>query len=185
MIIAFWRPCDPYAYFGQWFESEFKLSKNIIKTFPEQIQELDLCKDRMDVLEKLLTYKTFPTAEKFMMMGKAALFNDDEIFEKMARSRTPAEDKKLGRLVKDFDDDTWEIYSQDIVKIGNYLKFSQNKELKEKIIQTKPHILVEGSPMDRIWGVGLRFDSPLIQDETMWRGKNYLGICLMFIRDIL
>lgn len=185
MIIAFWRPCDPYPYFGQWYESEFVLTEKIFNKLPAEIKNLNLCKDRIDVLKKLSIYEKFPTAEKFMMMSKAVLFNDDCVFEKMAKTRSPADDKKLGREVKGFDEDIWNRYSQDIVKIGNYLKFSQSEDLKQKIIATKPHILVEGSPMDRIWGVGMRFDNPDIQNKDKWKGTNYLGICLMFVRDLL
>jgi ribA/ribD-fused uncharacterized protein len=170
---------------GQWYETNFVFTENMLENFPTQLKELDLYQERFDVLEKLANDLVFNTAEKFMMMGKAALFGDDKTFDQMAKTNSPMVQKKLGRFVANFDEMTWDKYCKDIVKIGNYLKFSQNDDLFEKIIKTNDSILVEGSPMDRIWGVGLRFDDPLIKNRANWKGKNYLGECLMFVRQLI
>jgi ribA/ribD-fused uncharacterized protein len=184
-IITFWRPTDQYGWLGQWYRSEFMLTKEIIKQFPREIKKMDLFVKRFDVLEKLSEQETFSTAEKFMMMGKAALFRDKITFDTMANTDSPMTQKHLGQKVKKFDENIWKLYCRDIVKIGNYLKFSQDDELKEKLVNTNDTILVEGSPLDRIWGVGLRFDDSRIRDKSKWKGLNYLGECLMFVRDLL
>lgn len=184
-FITFWRPTDQYAWLGQWYKSDFYLTPEIIEEFPKEIMSLDLFNDKYDTLEKLLQQESYNTAEKFMMMGKAALFGDDVIFEKMSSTISPSEHKSLGQKVKNFDENIWKMYSRDIVKIGNYLKFSQNTDLKDKLLGTHSAELVEGSPCDRIWGVGMRFDNPLINDKSNWKGLNYLGECIMYVRDIL
>lgn len=184
-VIAFWRPGDPYNYMGQWYETKFTFNEEILDNFPEQIKELTLYQDRIDVLKKLAGIISYNTSEKFMMMGKAALFKDDNIFDQIAKTNSPRDQRNLGRKVSNFDDTTWDKYCCDIVKIGNYLKFSQNNEILQKLIETEDAILVEGSPMDRIWGVGLRFDDPNIQIKAKWKGKNYLGECLMFVRNFI
>lgn len=185
IVISFWRPTDPHGEFGQWYVSNFTLSVEIMNLFPLEIQNLNLITEKPHVLNKLCEQQIFNTAEKFMMMGKASLFEDDEIFDKMKIINDPARLKMLGRKVSDFDQDLWELYCMDIVKIGNYLKFSQKNTLKQKLLNTKKSVLVEGSPMDKVWGVGLRYDDPKINDPTKWKGTNYLGKCLMYVREIL
>jgi ribA/ribD-fused uncharacterized protein len=184
-IIAFWRPGDPYAYMGQWYESEFQLNNEIISTLPKRITDLMLFKNKRVVIDMLANHVTFNSAEKFMMMGKAALFDDAKIFRIMAKCNDPKEQRRLGRHVTNFDEEMWTVYCNDIVKLGNYLKFSQNQTLGRQLLNTGNAMLVEGSPMDRIWGVGLKFDDPAILDKNKWRGTNYLGQCLEFVRGCL
>jgi ribA/ribD-fused uncharacterized protein len=184
-IIAFWRPIDPHGYLGQWYKSEFILTNNMIQKFPDAIKALGLWKDKQSVLMKLAEQGKFQTAEMFMMMGKAALFEDDDVFTQIGRTSDPKNHKALGRKVKNFSDDIWNKYALDIVKIGNYLKFSQSDELITLIKASGNSILVEASPYDKIWGIGMRPDHPDVINKTKWKGSNYLGECLMFIRNII
>ena len=183
-MITFWRPTDPNGYLGQWYESDFYLDDEIIANLPIEIIQSALYQERYDVIETLSQVNKFENAEKFMMIGKAALFYDGYIIEKMSEIDNPLILKRLGRQVKHFVDDIWAEYNLDIVTLGNYLKFTQNKVLKKKLLKTKG-TLVEGSPMDRLWGVGLKFDNPAIYSKTNWRGKNLLGLCLMRVRSII
>jgi ribA/ribD-fused uncharacterized protein len=184
-IIAFWRPTDQYAYFGQWYKSDFELTADICQSMPNKIKELDLYKEKFDVLQKLAKERYYTTAEKFMMMGKAALFRDNKAFNRMAETESPKTHRILGKTVQNFVKDEWDQYCQDIVKIGNYLKFSQNEELMKHMKDTGKALLVEASPFDNIWGIGIRFDHPNVQFVEKWKGTNYLGECLMFVRSIL
>ena len=127
----------------------------------------------------------YDSAEHYMMAGKARLFKDHEIFEKIIQSQSPAEAKKLGRQVRNFDGEIWDKHSREIVVQGNYLKFSQHPELREFLLNTGNRIIVEASPRDRIWGIGLGKDNPAASHPSQWRGKNYLGFCLMEVRDKL
>lgn len=183
LFTAFWRPDDPNGYLGQWYSSNFILTDQIVKELPEKIKSLKLYKEKIEVINMLATDRTYNTAEKFMMMGKAALFNDKNMFEKMYVVQSPKMQKSMGRLVKNFDENVWDTYCKDIVILGNYLKFSQNIQLKNNLMNTNKNVLIEGSPLDYIWGVGMRYDNPNIQFKNKWKGKNYLGECLEYVRN--
>lgn len=92
--------------------------------------------------------------------------------------------KKLGRTTKDFDQDSWNKVSYDIMLKACLSKFSQNKVLFDLI--THPSYngkgFVEASPVDLIWGIGLREADPLADDENNWKGENRLGKVLDEVR---
>ena len=127
----------------------------------------------------------YPTAEHWMMAEKARLFKDEYTLAKIVNCRTPAQAKKLGRSVQGFDQTTWEAYRSEIVVRGNLLKFKQHEDLWDFLNNTKDRVLVEASPMDRIWGIGLASDAPGIEYPGNWRGLNLLGYALMETRDRL
>lgn len=124
----------------------------------------------------------YPNAEKYMMMKKAELMGDKETWLKMKSIVNPRGVKALGREVKNFDAKLWDANKEKIVTQANYLKFSQNKDLLEIMKSHKHLTLVEASPVDKIWGVGLHFEDDNILDEKNWRGQNLLGKCLMEAR---
>ncbi len=125
---------------------------------------------------------TYRTAEHWMMAKKAQLFNDEECFQKIIASSKPGEAKDLGRRVKNFDQATWEANRFEIVVEGNLLKFSQNPSLAEFLINTKNRVLVEASPVDNIWGIGMAISHPDINTPNNWKGQNLLGFALMKVR---
>jgi len=127
----------------------------------------------------------FLTAEHFMMAEKAKLFGDQVTYEKIINASNPGEAKALGREVKGFVDSIWDQNRFEIVVKGNMLKFSQNEALKEFLVNTGDRVLVEASPVDRIWGVGLAADSQKVENPNLWRGLNLLGFALMEVRDAL
>ncbi|MGK7953339.1 MAG: NADAR family protein [Xenococcaceae cyanobacterium] len=126
----------------------------------------------------------YPTAEHYMMAEKARLFKDDDVLAKILTASHPGEAKKLGRQVKGFSQETWLKYRIPIVVRGNLAKFSQNEALKEFLLNTKERILVEASPRDRIWGIGLEQNNPDAENPYQWRGLNLLGFALMEVRNI-
>ena len=127
----------------------------------------------------------YKTAEHWMMAKKAELFNDNEVLVKIIKANSPAEAKKLGRQVKNYDDKLWLANRYEIVKLGNYHKFSQNKDLKTFLINTKGRVLVEASPVDPIWGIGMATDHKDVSNPEKWKGLNLLGFALMEVRDEL
>ncbi|KZN65006.1 NADAR family protein [Pseudoalteromonas luteoviolacea] len=127
----------------------------------------------------------FATAEHYMMFAKATLFNDLDVAAKVLASESPKEAKKLGRQVKNFDEQLWNAERFNIVVKANQLKFEQNPELKAYLLDTSNSVIVEASPVDKIWGVGLSEDNPLISDPKNWQGLNLLGYALMVVRDKL
>lgn len=127
--------------------------------------------------------RTYCCAEQFMMAEKARIFNDFHAHELIMATNSPKEHKALGRKVKGFNEDVWNSMAKKVVYEGNYAKFSQDEQLKSKLIATAPKTLVEGSPYDRIWGIGLKWDDPLCNDPKNWKGKNWLGEVLTNVRD--
>jgi ribA/ribD-fused uncharacterized protein len=123
------------------------------------------------------------TAEHYMMARKAKLFGDEIIFEKILCKKSPKDVKDLGRQIKNFDPVEWDVQKFDIVKQGNFLKFSQHDELNSFLIQTQNKVLVEASPVDVIWGIGLAEDDPNAKQPRLWKGENLLGFALMEVRD--
>lgn len=89
---------------------------------------------------------------------------------------------KVGRQVKDFDQIEWDENKFDIVVRGNYLKFTQNKMLMKRLLETKNKIIVEAAPRDKIWGIGLSYKKAIEIPENKWPGKNLLGKALMEVR---
>ncbi|MCY1021206.1 NADAR family protein [Pyxidicoccus sp. MSG2] len=124
-------------------------------------------------------------AEQYMMAGKARLFGDAEVLASILKSASPKTHKALGRKVRDFDAAAWERERERIVYEGNRAKFTQSAELLKALLATKGTELVEASPLDRIWGVGLGAEDPRIQDPSKWRGLNLLGKVLTKLREDL
>lgn len=126
---------------------------------------------------------TYATAEHWMMAGKAKLFKDADALSKILATEKPGSAKALGRKVKDFVDDVWSANSYNIVVEGNYHKFTQHESLKSFLLTTGNKIIVEASPRDFIWGIGLSQHAKEAMDPFMWRGTNKLGFALMEVRD--
>ncbi len=127
----------------------------------------------------------YKTAEHWMMAKKAQLFNDIETFAQIITAEKPGTAKALGRKVKSFDADTWDQHAFNIVVEGNQHKFNQHTDLKQFLFETGSKIIVEASPVDKIWGVGMAQDNPNINNPTKWNGKNLLGFALMEVRDLI
>lgn len=124
----------------------------------------------------------FATAEHFMMAGKARLFEDRAAEAQILAAPTPAEVKRLGREVKGFNEATWNERRFGIVVRGNIEKFSQNPALREVLLRTTTDVLVEASPTDSVWGIGLAASDERARDPLAWRGLNLLGFALMRAR---
>lgn len=128
---------------------------------------------------------SYSFAEQYMMAEKARTFGDDETLEKILAAKSPRKIKALGRQVKGFDGKKWDSIKFKVVVSGNMAKFSQNRELLSFLLGTGDATLVEASPMDNIWGVGLREGDRDILDPDKWKGENLLGKALMEVRSKL
>lgn len=124
----------------------------------------------------------FNCAEQFMMYKKAKLFCDDDIATEILDAHKPSVQKQLGRLVKDFDAAEWNQNRERIVYQGNFHKFTQNEELRKFLLETNDKIIVEASPLDPIWGIGMGADNPDARHPEKWKGENLLGKVLMELR---
>ncbi|MGW2252067.1 NADAR family protein [Kitasatospora sp. NPDC001660] len=124
----------------------------------------------------------YASAEHWMMAGKARMFGDAAIEQRVLTARTPAEAKKLGRLVSGFDEAAWTAGRFELVVAGNVAKFGQDPALRTYLLGTANRVLVEASPVDRVWGIGLAADDERAEDPHRWRGDNLLGFALMEAR---
>ncbi len=127
----------------------------------------------------------YPTAEHFMMAEKARLFANTKIEAQILAARTPGEAKALGRKVKNFDQAIWEAQCFAIVIAANLAKFSQHAALGDFLRATGQRVLVEASPQDLIWGIGLSARDPGVDNPAQWPGENRLGFALMEVREQL
>ena len=127
----------------------------------------------------------YKTAEHYMMAAKARLFDDNEILELILEAHSPNEAKSLGRKVKNFNSEIWDHHKYQIVIQANQLKFSQNQDFKEFLLSTEDKVIVEASPYDKIWGIGMLESDESINNPLLWNGENLLGFALMEVRDLL
>lgn len=125
----------------------------------------------------------YQSAEHWMMAGKARLFGDHETVEKILAATDPKEVKALGRKARGFDAQAWDGEKFRIVCEGSFQKFSQNEDLRDFLLSTGDRVLVEASPVDPVWGIGLAAEDAAASDPTQWRGENLLGFALMQARE--
>jgi len=145
-----------YGWLSQWHPSEFKVG---------------------DI--------TYNCAEQFMMAEKARLFKDKESRKKILSTKDPKTHQALGRKVSNFNQTIWGQHAKEIVFLGNLAKFSQNKELMDRLLSIGDKALVEASPYDTIWGIGLSMDDPNVENYGKWTGRNWLGKCLTRVKHVL
>lgn len=126
--------------------------------------------------------RIFANTEQAFMWFKARHFGDEEMAEKIEKTTNPREVKKLGRQVKGFVAEEWDKVCFDYMVKVNQWKFSEYEMLRKELVDTGDKIIVEASPLDTIWGVGLAEDDDAILDEKNWKGKNLLGKALMEVR---
>jgi ribA/ribD-fused uncharacterized protein len=132
-------------------------------------------------------------AEQYMMAQKARMFNDDRILRAIMASTSPSEQKHLGKMVKGFrgakwdaqDREAWASVSRDVVARGSLAKFTSTVELYQTLMETEHTLLVEASPTDVIWGIGLADYDEGCCDPAQWRGTNWLGQVLTDLRESL
>ncbi|MET9608584.1 NADAR family protein [Streptomyces sp. NPDC006512] len=127
----------------------------------------------------------YATAEHWMMAGKARLFEDPEAERAALGAASPAEAKTAGRLVRGFDDAVWARERFALVVEGSVHKFGSDPALRSYLLGTGSRVLVEASPVDRVWGIGLAADDERALDPARWRGLNLLGFALMEARERL
>lgn len=154
--VYFWSEKGSTGSFSQWFMSDFQIDGH-----------------------------SFCCMEQYMMAQKAILFKDTNTLRKILTSYDPRSIKAYGREVKNFDPVKWGENKSRIVFEGNMAKFRQNQTLMEKLLSTGDKILVEASPYDKIWGIGMRASEASKADPAQWRGEDLLGFALMQVRDEL
>jgi ribA/ribD-fused uncharacterized protein len=117
-----------------------------------------------------------------MMASKAALFGDSEAYEAVLKAATPQDAERIGREIRGFDNQRWQATSFEFFVEGNVKKFEQNPPLRDFLLSTGDRVLVEASPVDSVWGIGLAADDPRAGNPAQWEGSNPLGFALMAVR---
>jgi ribA/ribD-fused uncharacterized protein len=125
---------------------------------------------------------SYPSAEHFMMAGKASLFGDPKTAARIRQAPHPDAAKALGRQVRGFDEQRWAQHRFDLVVTANLAKFGQHGDLREFLLGTGDRVIVEASPRDRIWGIGLAASDERATSPDQWPGLNLLGFALMEVR---
>lgn len=128
---------------------------------------------------------SYSCTEQYMMAEKARLFEDEAVLLEIMNTSDPKAMKALGKKVKNFEQEVWNKAKYSIVLNGNYHKFNQNEEMRKYLLATEDKILVEASPLDTIWGIGLSENNEKANNPNTWRGQNLLGFALMEVRDDL
>jgi len=129
----------------------------------------------------------FTCSEQGMMWEKARLFGDDNAARAILAARLPSQMKRLGRMVRGFKQHVWENNRENLVYRHLYCKFTQNQHLLDSLMNTGDTLLVEASPKDDIWGIGLgekEAKDYLLNGKT-FPGQNLLGKLLTRLRDEL
>lgn len=127
--------------------------------------------------------QTFVNTEQWMMYQKAITFRDFDSARRILATDNPQEMKAIGRRVKNFNADKWADVSFDFVVQGNYAKFKQNPAMLKCLLETEDRQIVEASPYDKIWGIGIGMHDERKYDKTQWDGDNLLGKAIMKVRE--
>jgi ribA/ribD-fused uncharacterized protein len=175
----FWETESP---FSQWHSSYFSGPTLLVEGIGYKGKLFEL--KREDILDNRFPIgnQNYSSAEQFMMYHKAIIFLDRNRAEKIMEISDVRQIKEIGRAVKDYDDKVWKYYRSKIVYLGNKLKFTQNDKMRNHLFSTKGTTLVEASPYDKIWGIGLRSIDSRASHRSTWNGKNLLGEILTELR---
>jgi len=155
-FVCFWKPNQPLGVFSNWADTPFVHDN-----------------------------QRYATSEHYMMAEKARLMGDDATRAKILANPSPSVAKKLGQSVKPWDEARWLQHRCRIMYEGCRAKFSSTPELRNQLLSTGKKVLVEASPLDRIWGIGMAADDPRAQRPAEWGGLNLLGRVLMRVREDL
>lgn len=152
-VVCFHNPDEENGYLSNWHPSRFELDG-----------------------------VSYSSMEQYMMHRKALCFDDREIAFRILNADDPAEMKRLGRQVSNYDESVWNGVRQIVVYEGLRAKFSQDELLARRLLSTGEQLLAECAVKDRIWGIGLSMDDARRLDKSKWNGENLLGYALMMVR---
>lgn len=129
----------------------------------------------------------FQNTEQAFMWHKAQTFRDTKAADLIIKEgHNPEVAKKIGRSVRDYNNNVWSELRLAFMIQVNIAKFEQNPALcSDFLFAFSERRFVEASPWDKIWGIGLSEIDSRAQNEKQWRGQNLLGIALDKTRSVL
>ncbi len=154
--VFFHKPEEPHGYLSNWYPSPFEL---------EGIH--------------------FSSVEQYIMYRKCMIFGDETSAKAVLATEDTAAQQAIGRKATGYIGSVWAGMRQMVVFRGLMAKFSQNEDLKQKLLDTGDAYLVECAGSDRIWACGVRLMDDKRFDAANWIGDNILGFALMEVRTTL
>lgn len=153
--VYFWRTSEvPFGCFSNWYPSPFELNGVL-----------------------------YHTTEHYLMYQKALLMGDVKIGEAILNTNNAKKVKALGRRVKNFSEILWCQNREKIMYDGILAKCKAHPNIAETLLKTGDRTIVEASPYDRIWGVGISERDA--KNGKKINGLNLLGKTLMRVRETL
>ena len=154
--VFFHKPSEPNCYLSNWYLSPFDL----------------------DGIH-------YTSVEQYIMYQKCVIFGDLPSAKAILATDDPQKQQSIGQKAKGFIGNVWAGQRQFVAVRGLLAKFSQNEDLKKKLLDTEDAWLVECAHSDTIWACGIRLNEDERFDAAKWRGQNILGFALMEVRAIL
>ena len=124
----------------------------------------------------------YKSAEHAFEAIKAKTFGDDETFEKILKAKSAQSAKSFGNKVKEFKEETWAEKQDEVMKSVVRAKFTQNLELRKKLLETEDKLLANADSRDKYWGIGTSANTTIAKDPKKWKGENKLGKMLEELR---
>ena len=151
--IFFHLPSEPHGYLSNWYPSSFDLDG-----------------------------VHYTSTEQYIMYQKCVIFGDIVSAKAILATDDTKVQQAIGRNAKGYIGNVWAGQRQLVAVRGLFAKFSQNEDLKKKLLDTGDAWLVECAHSDTIWACGIRLNEDERFDASKWRGQNILGFALMEVR---
>ena len=125
----------------------------------------------------------YKSAEHAFQAIKARTFGDETHFGKILKAKSAQSAKSFGKKVSGFKEEVWTPEKKEgIMKQIVRAKFTQNLELRKKLVDSGDKILANADARDKFWGVGTSATTAIAKDPSKWKGENRLGKMLMELR---
>ena len=154
--VFFHRPKEPHGWLSNWHRSPFTLDGI-----------------------------AFSSSEQYFIYRKCRMFGDAASAQAILDTDDPAAQQRIGRQASGFQPLVWDGVKQLYMFRALLAKFTQNEDLKRRLLDTGDAYLVECAFTDRIWACGVRLTDPRRLDISRWRGQNLLGFALMETREAI
>ena len=133
---------------------------------------------------------------QYAQASKARMFGDNKSLHKIMNAESPYDAWKFGRKIKGFKALLWDTLKEKVVTTANYLKFSQNLELRDLLLEYSGVSLSSDNSdlkqlrsfvlcgrKEKMWGIAVDVHDINADHESTWRSDNKLGKAINKARD--